>query len=359
VTSTQPSLNRGALFIVAAALLWGTTGTAAAFAPTVGPMAIGAAAMGVGGLLQACVAARQIAAHRRSLARDWRVLALSAAAAAVYPLAFYSSMRMAGVAVGTVVSIGSAPLFAAAADFSSTRHVPSRSWLVGLAMGLTGIVLLAVVPHHAAASTTSGGSAHLGIALGLAAGATYALYTWGATHVMANGCPSRATTGAIFGFAGILLAPVVMTLGGPILATLRSIEVVAYLAVVPMFVGYLLFTKGLASTTASKATLLTLIEPAAAALIAAAILGERLPVPGWVGVCLLLASVACMTRTSAVRTSVAIAPSAAALRPWMSTAPSCDASSRLWNINDDTEMAPTATNSRPAQQAAEADTGDA
>lgn len=36
--------------MLAASVLWGTTGTAATFAPAVGPLAIGAAAMGLGGL---------------------------------------------------------------------------------------------------------------------------------------------------------------------------------------------------------------------------------------------------------------------------------------------------------------------
>src|SRR5699024_6130796 len=37
-------------------ILWGTTGTAAPFAPGLGPLALGAAALGVGGLLQAAIA---------------------------------------------------------------------------------------------------------------------------------------------------------------------------------------------------------------------------------------------------------------------------------------------------------------
>lgn len=39
-----------------ASLVWGTTGTAATFASGVGPLAIGAAALGIGGLLQAAIA---------------------------------------------------------------------------------------------------------------------------------------------------------------------------------------------------------------------------------------------------------------------------------------------------------------
>ena len=36
----------GTIAILVASFLWGTTGTAAAFAPTLGPLAIGAVAMG-------------------------------------------------------------------------------------------------------------------------------------------------------------------------------------------------------------------------------------------------------------------------------------------------------------------------
>lgn len=46
----------GIFAVLGAAALWGTTGTAATFAPEVGPLAMGAAALGIGGLLQALVA---------------------------------------------------------------------------------------------------------------------------------------------------------------------------------------------------------------------------------------------------------------------------------------------------------------
>ena len=51
----------GVVAILFAAVVWGTTGTAATFAPDVSAAAIGAAAMGVGGIAQALVAARGIA----------------------------------------------------------------------------------------------------------------------------------------------------------------------------------------------------------------------------------------------------------------------------------------------------------
>ena len=44
---------KGTLAVLLAAILWGTTGTVASFAPEFSPFTIGALAMGGGGLLQA------------------------------------------------------------------------------------------------------------------------------------------------------------------------------------------------------------------------------------------------------------------------------------------------------------------
>ena len=60
---------KGILAIVIASFLWGTTGTAAQFAPEISPLAIGAFAMGIGGVLL-CVSAR------KSLVKDAPILFL-------------------------------------------------------------------------------------------------------------------------------------------------------------------------------------------------------------------------------------------------------------------------------------------
>ncbi|HEU5484093.1 MAG TPA: EamA/RhaT family transporter, partial [Microlunatus sp.] len=92
----------GLLAIAVTSVLWGTTGTAATFAPGVGPLAIGAAALGIGGLLQAAIAVPALRAAGPVLRQHWAVVVTGAVAVAVYPLGFYSSMHTAGVAVGSV-----------------------------------------------------------------------------------------------------------------------------------------------------------------------------------------------------------------------------------------------------------------
>jgi DME family drug/metabolite transporter len=58
------------------------------------------------------------------------------------------------------------------------------------------------------------------------------------------------------------------------------------MAIIPMFLGYLLFGFGLNFIDASKATLITLIEPLVATILAIFIIGERFKVIGWVGIAL-------------------------------------------------------------------------
>ena len=285
----------GSVCALAAALLWGTTGTAAALAPGVGSLAVGAAAMGVGGLLQATAAHRGVRAHRAGLTAHWPTLVVSAVAVAVYPLAFYTSMRLAGVAVGTVVSIGSAPMAAALIERVVDRRPLSRRWALGATAGVVGVLALALARAGEEAPGVPGAQPVLGIALGLLAGLTYALYSWGAARVMSRGLPSRPVMGAVFGIGGVLLLPVLLLTGAPIVASWSNFAAVAYLALVPMFAGYVLFGRALAAIPASTATSLSLLEPAVAAVIAVLVLHERLPAVGWVGMGVLLASLVVLT----------------------------------------------------------------
>lgn len=281
-------VGRETLCVLGASVLWGTTGTAATFAPAAGPLAIGAAAMGLGGLAQALTAARLIMRQRAALHAQRRIVLLGGAAVAVYPLAFYTSMRLAGVAVGTVVSIGSAPLASALAERATGQHRLTARWMTGTALGLAGIVCLCLAEatrHHP--GHTDAGTTMLGVCLGLAAGATYALYTWAAHRLIGRGVTPRAAMGATFGAGGLLLLPVLLATGAPLTASWANAAVGAYMALIPMFTGYLLFGWALARIPASTATTLSLLEPAIATILAVLVVGEHLPAAGWAGLALI------------------------------------------------------------------------
>lgn len=281
----------GIICVLIASFLWGTTGTAATFAPEVGPLAIGAVAMGVGGLLQALLALRALKRDKAKLRAQWLLVLFGAVSVAVYPLAFYSSMYLAGVTVGTVVTLGSAPLFSALIEWAIDHKALSKQWLAGAALGLSGIVLLCFFGggiHETASAATTTGTTVAGVLLGLVGGLTYALYAWVAHRLMCKGISSGAAMGAIFGAGGLFLMPVLVITGGALLTSWNNALVGAYMAIVPMFTGYVLFGYALARISVSMATTITLTEPVIAALLAVVIVGENLSPLGWLGALLVI-----------------------------------------------------------------------
>jgi DME family drug/metabolite transporter len=277
----------GAFALIVSSVLWGTTGTAASFLPeNVNPLAIGASTMAVGGvLLFAASAGRALAALRDPAARKW--LLIGAIGVFVYPLAFYSGMDQAGVAVGNVVALGSGPVFAALFEWIWERRGLSTRWLVATAIAVLGIALLSFSRH----SESAPGNATAGVLLALLAGVAYALYSYASSRAIAVGHSGRGVMGGMFGIGAVALLPVLLLLGGPLLQSAQTVGIAAYLAVGPMFAAYLLFGYGLTHLRSSMATTVTLIEPLVATVLAVAIVGERLQLPGWLGLALILAGV--------------------------------------------------------------------
>lgn len=123
----------------------------------------------------------------------------------------------------------------------------------------------------------------VGVGLGLIAGATYAVYSWVVHRLLNREIGRGAAMGSVFGLGGALLMPVLLLTGVPLIESTQAFSVAAYMALVPMFLGYLLFGYGLMRVSASTATTITLSEPAIATILAVLIVGEQLGLLGWIG----------------------------------------------------------------------------
>ena len=289
------SQTKGISAVLVASFLWGTTGTAATFAPDVSPVAIGAVAMGFGGLLQTSLAVRQIQSSIIQLKRQKLLLFLGAISIAIYPLAFYSSMHLSGVAIGTVISIGSAPLFSAVLEKITGHFHFSAKWLIGMSAGLAGIVLLGSAESSSILVEDNDSANLLGIICGLIAALTYAFYSWVAHRMITSGISSRATMGSLFGLGGLFLLPVLYATGAPLLHSVENFMVGSYMALIPMGLGYICFGYGLNFVSASLATTITLTEPAIATLLAVLLVGEVLTFSGVIGILLVFICLTILT----------------------------------------------------------------
>jgi drug/metabolite transporter, DME family len=274
-----------ALLVVLAAVLWGTTGTAQALGPDgIDPLVVGWVRMVVGsvGLLALARARRSTAA---ALPRGWTVIAVASVAA--YQLTFFGGVRLAGVALGTAVGIGSAPIWGGLIDWRFTAWRPSRRWLVAAAIAVAGALLVA-------GETGDAERPALGLLLAVGAGASYAMYAYALQQLARAGDADRVAATAFVG-AAVVLAPVALVAGGgealgP-LATSRGVLMALHLGLVATTLSYALFTRGVRDTAVATAMLLTLAEPITAVVLGVTIVGETLTVPAAIGIGLLLLGV--------------------------------------------------------------------
>src|SRR3954462_8280010 len=122
--------------VLLAAVAFGTTGTARALGPHASPLAVGAARIAVGAALLGIASWRLAPRSDRRWSR--RALLAGAVGIAAYQLAFFAAVRETGVAVGTVVAIGSGPAFA---GLLSRAPLTGR-WAASTALAVAGIALL-------------------------------------------------------------------------------------------------------------------------------------------------------------------------------------------------------------------------
>lgn len=268
------------LAVLASAALFGTTGTAQALGPAdTTALGVGAVRLAVGAL--ALCAAALLAADRPAGGRAWGrhagALLVGGLAVAAYQLCWFAGLRRTGVAIGTIVGIGSGPIFAGLLHRLRGRgHLP-RAWLLGTALSVLGASLLAF-------RGAGGGAADaLGLLFTLGAGLSYAVYTEAAKHAMERGLDASGAMSGIFTVGALLIAPLLLREPLGWLATGRGAGLALHLGLLTIGVAYWLYGWGLRSLPAPTVVTLTLAEPLTASLLGATVLGEALGLLGWLG----------------------------------------------------------------------------
>jgi DME family drug/metabolite transporter len=290
-------MNRGRLLVLASALCFSTTGTAAALGVDgASPVTVGAARIVVGAL-------GLLLLVRAALPRFGRTVWLGALGVAGYQPAFFLAVRETGVAVGTVVALGSAPVVTGLLAWALRRGSPGARWAAATALAAAGLVVLAT------GGGTGGGRVQVaGVLLALVAATSYAVYTLATKELLDAGVPAEAAVAAVFTGGALLLAPALVLLPSAWIATPAGAAEVLFLGLVPTTLAYVLFARGLRHVSAAETSTLTLAEPLAATLLGVALLGERLTAPTVAGGLLLVTGLAVLALPRRRRRTTAAAP---------------------------------------------------
>jgi len=295
-TESQPANTRfGLLFIIMTAVLWGTASVVGRGVNEMTPTS----GLSIAFFRLALAVPVLLIAGGVVIGRDfWRIegrsvwlLLLFGTAMAAYQASYFGSVLQLGVTIAVLVALCSATVLVAL--FSALLLGERLTWrvLAGLVLALVGLVLLVGSPGSSEARLDGDQINLLGVLLALGAGLSYAIVTL-CTRTLAERYHPLQSISAAMLLGTLLLLPLVLFNGLPLSYELPAWLLLIYLGVIPTALAYLLFVSGMRTTTATVASITTLIEPLTGAVLAWFIFQERLGIWGLIGAALQLTAMA-------------------------------------------------------------------
>ena len=277
----------GYAYIVGAALLWATIGPVARFALRAGiePLEISFWRAAFAGLLFALHAGAR--GRLRIARRDLPAVAgFALFGVTIFYWSYFRAVEQGGAALAAILLYTAPAWVAVAAALWLGERLTARK-AVAVALTLAGIALVAFGSGSGLAGAGGGATSRAwALGWGLVAGLAYAGY-----YLFGKRYFARYDASTLFACAlplgALLLLPAVR------FAPKSAAEwlVLVFLAVVPTYGAYLLYSVGLARVEATRAATVATLEPVAAAALAYGAWGEALRASGYAGAVLVLAGV--------------------------------------------------------------------
>ncbi|MGW2821347.1 DMT family transporter [Streptomyces sp. NPDC001443] len=290
-------VGRGLLYLIVAGFAWGTAGAAASLvyrSSDLGAVSLSFWRCAVGLVL--LLAARRLRPRRPArtavaAALPLRQKALRAGATglglAVFQTTYFAAVSATGLAVATVVTLGAGPVLIALGARLTMGERLGRAGLAAVAGALTGLAVLVAWGGDTTVRPA-------GVLLALVSAAGYSAMTlftrwWGRD----GGADAAGTSVGAFVVTSLCLLPFALAQGlVPHTAEpLRTLWLVVYIAAVPTALAYALYFAGAAVVRSATVSVIMLLEPVGAAVLAVSLLGERLTPATVVGTLLMLGSV--------------------------------------------------------------------
>lgn len=296
------------LLVLLSALLFSTTGTARALADVdADALSVGASRVLIGGGVLGLVgllapAAPLVRAEVRPRVPAWAIVAFGTVGVLAYQPTFFAGTRLNGVAVGTVVALGSAPIASGILDAVLRRRRPGARWVVATGVALVGVVLVSGL-----GTAGAGAVGPLGTAASLGAGLSYACYAVAGKLLIDRGWSSLRAMGAMFGTAAACSVPILFAAPVGWILTPRGAALALWLGLAATAAAYALFGAGLRVLAPTTVSTLTLAEPLGATLLGLLVLREQLSPVAAAGLVVIAAGLALVTVPTRRRSPVAAA----------------------------------------------------
>ncbi|MET7983486.1 EamA family transporter [Streptomyces sp. NPDC005281] len=301
-TAVGLPVGRGLLYLIVAGAAWGTAGAAASLiyrTSDMGPVALSFWRCAGGLVLLLAVRLRRRPrlrpdmrggrpAVREPLRSKALRIGLTGLGLALFQTAYFAAVEATGLAVATVVTLGAGPVLIAIGARLTMGERLGRGGGAAVAGALAGLGVLVL----------GGGGASVrpwGVLLAVLSAAGYSAMTlltrWWGRDGRVDG---SGTTVWTFAVTTLCLLPFGLA-EGLIPSTAQPahlLALLAYIAAVPTALAYALFFAGAAVVRSAAVSVIMLLEPVCAAVLAVGLLGERLTAATVAGTLLMLGSVA-------------------------------------------------------------------
>jgi len=271
---------RSRLLVLFAAICFATTGTSRALGPD-SATSLGVAAIRfiVGAITLFAIAALTRKPHVTTVALPLYIWVIAGFGQAMYGATFFAAVHDTGVAVGTVVALGSAPILTGVLSAMLFRSIPSRTWM------LAGMSLIVLSGDNTTVSAS-------GIIYALSAGLGYALFALASKRIVESGVASDVAMARVFGIAAVMLSPTLFFVNIDWVLTSGGFSLGLWLGIVTVALAYWAYASGLTHLEPRETTMITLGEPVVATMLGVLVLNERPAALAWLGIVVVIVALA-------------------------------------------------------------------
>lgn len=267
-SGSESGLYKGILLIVCAAILFGTTGTSQALAPEgISPTAIGCLRLIIGGPALLLLTSLFGRTNPLNFRPPFIPTFIAACGVVMFQLCFFDAVVRTGVALGTIISICIAPVFAGFLSAIFHKERLNVSWAVASSLAISGCIILGGTNGEIKVDIP-------GILLAAGAGFGYALSLVASKRVIADRSPAIGIA-IILCIGALLVTPKIMTEDLTQVMTTAGGAVILYLSLIATAVPYLLLARGLSMVPVSHTSIIMLTEPLTGCLLGVLLLGEK------------------------------------------------------------------------------------
>jgi DME family drug/metabolite transporter len=277
---------RSRLLVLFAAICFATTGTSRALGPdNATSLGVAAIRFAVGAIALFAITAFVRKPDVTTVSQPLYIWVVAGFGQAMYGATFFAAVHETGVAVGTVVALGSAPILTGVLSAMLFRSLPTRTWIQATTIAIAGMSLIVLSGKNTTVSA-------IGILYALGAGFGYALFALASKRIVESGVASDVAMARVFGIAAVMLGPTLFFVNIDWVITTGGISLGLWLGIVTVALAYWAYASGLARLEPRETTMITLAEPVVATVLGALVLDERPAALAWMGIVVVIVALA-------------------------------------------------------------------